>query len=55
LAALNAGDVVITAKLDRMFRSALNALDVLGRLKERNVGLHIIDLGGDVTGTASQS
>src|SRR5215471_16873646 len=47
---LNAGDVVITAKLDRMFRSALNALDVLGRLKERDVALHIIDLGGDVTG-----
>jgi len=50
LAALNAGDAVITAKLDRMFRSALNALDVLGRLKERGVALHIIDLGGDVTG-----
>jgi DNA invertase Pin-like site-specific DNA recombinase len=27
LATLNAGDVVITPKLDRMFRSALNALD----------------------------
>ena len=50
LAALKAGDVVITPKLDRMFRSALNALDVLGRLKDRGVGLHMIDLGGDVTG-----
>jgi len=50
LAVLNARDAVITAKLDRMFRSALNALDVLGRLKERDVALHIIDLGGDVTG-----
>jgi DNA invertase Pin-like site-specific DNA recombinase len=50
LAALNAGDVVITAKLDRMFRSALNALDVLRQLKERDVALHIIDLGRDVTG-----
>jgi len=50
LAALNAGDVVITPKLDRMFRSALNALDVLGQLKGREVALHIIDLGGDVTG-----
>ena len=50
LAALNAGDVVITAKLDRMFRSALNALAILGQLKERDVALHIIDLGGDVTG-----
>ena len=50
LAALKAEDVVITPKLDRMFRSALNALDVLGQLKERGVALHIIDLGGDVTG-----
>lgn len=50
LAALRPGDVVITAKLDRMFRSALDALDVLARLKSRGVGLHMIDLGGDVTG-----
>lgn len=44
------GDVIITAKLDRMFRSALDALDVLGRLQARGVSLHMIDLGGDVTG-----
>ena len=50
LAALRAGDVVITAKLDRMFRSALDALGVLADLKERGVSLHMIDLGGDVTG-----
>jgi DNA invertase Pin-like site-specific DNA recombinase len=50
LAALKAGDVLITAKLDRMFRSALDALDVLAKLKVRNVSLHMIDLGGDVTG-----
>src|ERR1700757_3141870 len=50
LAGLKAGDVVITPKLDRMFRSALDALDVLGRLKDRGVSLHMIDLGGDVTG-----
>jgi putative DNA-invertase from lambdoid prophage Rac len=50
LAALKAGDVVITAKLDRMFRSALDALGVLADLKERGISLHMIDLGGDVTG-----
>lgn len=50
LAILKAGDVVITAKLDRMFRSALDALGVLADLKARNVSLHMIDLGGDVTG-----
>jgi len=50
LAVLQPGDVVITPKLDRMFRSALDALDVLGRLKDRGINLHMIDLGGDVTG-----
>ena len=29
------GDTIITAKLDRMFRSALDALDVLAKLKDR--------------------
>jgi DNA invertase Pin-like site-specific DNA recombinase len=50
LAALKPGDAVITAKLDRMFRSALDALAVLGDLKAHGVALHMIDLGGDVTG-----
>lgn len=50
LAALQPGDAVITPKLDRMFRSALDALDVLRQLKEHDVSLHMIDLGGDVTG-----
>ena len=47
---LKPGDVVITPKLDRMFRSALDALDVLGRLKQGGISLHMIDLGGDTTG-----
>src|SRR6202046_4677203 len=50
LAILRPGDAVITAKLDRMFRSALDALDVLAKLKVQDVSLHMIDLGGDVTG-----
>jgi DNA invertase Pin-like site-specific DNA recombinase len=50
LVVLKRGDVVLTPKLDRMFRSALDALDVLAKLKERGVSLHMIDLGGDVTG-----
>ena len=44
------GDVVITAKLDRMFRSAADALATLEELKDQGVGLHMIDLGGDVCG-----
>jgi DNA invertase Pin-like site-specific DNA recombinase len=50
LALLRPGDVVVTPKLDRMFRSALDALGVLGMLKDRGVSLHMIDLGGDTTG-----
>src|SRR5262245_49390136 len=38
------GDIIITPKLDRMFRSAVDALGVLGKLKERNISLHMIDL-----------
>ncbi len=50
LAAHRPGDAVVTAKLDRMFRSALDALDVLRRLQVQDVRLHMVDLGGDVMG-----
>jgi putative DNA-invertase from lambdoid prophage Rac len=50
LAVIRPGDTVITPKLDRMFRSALDALGVLADLKAKGVSLHMIDLGGDVTG-----
>jgi DNA invertase Pin-like site-specific DNA recombinase len=48
------GDVVITAKLDRMFRSALDALNVLSAFRDREIGLHMIDVGGDVTNGISK-
>jgi DNA invertase Pin-like site-specific DNA recombinase len=48
-ALLQPGDTVITPKLDRMFRSAVDALAMLGRFKAMGVSLHMIDLGGDVT------
>jgi putative DNA-invertase from lambdoid prophage Rac len=50
LAVVEKGDVIITAKLDRAFRSAADALTVLEELKDQGVGLHMIDLGGDVCG-----
>jgi DNA invertase Pin-like site-specific DNA recombinase len=50
LALLKPGDAIITPKLDRMFRSALDALAVLGQLKDNGISLHMIDLGGDTTG-----
>ena len=50
LAKLKAGDIVIAAKLDRCFRSALDALNVVEQLKTRGVKLHLLDLGGDIAG-----
>jgi putative DNA-invertase from lambdoid prophage Rac len=50
LAGMKPGDAIITPKLDRMFRSALDALGVMGGMRERGIALHMIDLGGDVTG-----
>jgi putative DNA-invertase from lambdoid prophage Rac len=41
------GDIIITANLDRMFRYALGTLE---RMKDDKIALHMIDLGGDVTG-----
>ncbi len=49
LSKLEKGDVVIASKLDRMFRSARDALNVLEDFKLKGVSLHFIDLGGDVT------
>jgi putative DNA-invertase from lambdoid prophage Rac len=50
LAELRDGDVVIATKLDRMFRSAADALNSLEQFKQRGISLHLIDLGGDCTG-----
>src|ERR1700739_2945387 len=50
LSSLQPGDVIITAKLDRAFRSAADALGTLEELKDQGIGLHMIDLGGDVCG-----
>lgn len=48
LSALRPGDNVIAAKLDRLFRSASDALTTLEDFKRRNIKLHLLDLGGDV-------
>ncbi|TXH81187.1 MAG: recombinase family protein [Rhizobium sp.] len=50
LGAVQRGDIIITPKLDRMFRSASDALGTLEELKGNSIGLVMIDLGGDVTG-----
>jgi DNA invertase Pin-like site-specific DNA recombinase len=47
---LTSGDVVICSKLDRLFRSARDALVVTDEFKARKCSLHLLDLGGDVSG-----
>jgi putative DNA-invertase from lambdoid prophage Rac len=42
------GDAIVTAKLDRAFRSARDALVVVEELKDQGVGLRVLDLNGDV-------
>jgi DNA invertase Pin-like site-specific DNA recombinase len=48
MALVRPGDAVIAAKLDRAFRSALDALQVVQELGRRGVALHLLDVGGDV-------
>jgi DNA invertase Pin-like site-specific DNA recombinase len=50
LAVLQPGDIVIAAKLDRMFRSALDALGVIRDFQRQRISLWLLDLGGDVSG-----
>ncbi len=50
LAALQSGDAVVSSKLDRVFRSALDALQQTESLRVRGVSLHLLDLGGDIAG-----
>ena len=50
LRAVQAGDVVIAAKMDRMFRSALDALQTIADFKRRKIGLWLLDLGNDCSG-----
>jgi putative DNA-invertase from lambdoid prophage Rac len=49
-ARLQKGDVVIAPKLDRLFRSALDALTVVEDMRKRGVSLCLLDLGGDISG-----
>jgi DNA invertase Pin-like site-specific DNA recombinase len=50
LATLQPGDVIVTPRMDRMFRSSTDALVTLDELKRQPISLHMIDLGGDVLG-----
>jgi putative DNA-invertase from lambdoid prophage Rac len=43
----NKGDVICASKLDRIFRSASDALSTVERLKKKGIGLIICDMGVD--------
>jgi putative DNA-invertase from lambdoid prophage Rac len=45
--ALEAGDIVVVSKLDRLFRSAPDALTVVRDFHERGIHLYLLDIGGD--------
>jgi DNA invertase Pin-like site-specific DNA recombinase len=50
---LHPGDTLVGAKLDRLFRSAVDCLHVVEELKARGVSLYLLDLNGgadDVSG-----
>lgn len=42
------GDIIVASKLDRLFRSARDALNVVEDLAERGVGVILVDMGLDV-------
>lgn len=49
LEVLKPGDIIVAAKLDRMFRSALDALQTIEKMKARKIKVWLLDLG-EVTG-----
>jgi DNA invertase Pin-like site-specific DNA recombinase len=49
LAAVQSGDVIVAARMDRCFRSALDALQTIQGFKRRHISLWLLDLG-DVSG-----
>jgi putative DNA-invertase from lambdoid prophage Rac len=50
LALVRPGDRVVAAKVDRMFRSAIDCLTVVRDFQQRGISLWLLDMGGDVSG-----
>lgn len=51
LASIKSGDAVIITRLDRMFRDAADALVTVRAWRAAGVKLHVIEMGGDTSGT----
>jgi len=46
---LRPGDIILCSKLERIFSSSHEALQLISKLKDKLVQLHIVELGGDIT------
>lgn len=49
LSMVKAGDVILCSKLERIVSSSAEALKLMSLLREKQVQLHIVELGGDIT------
>ena len=46
---VSSGDIIICSHLERLVSSSVEARELVDVLRERNVQLHIVELGGDIT------
>ncbi len=46
---IKSGDVILCARLERIVSSSQEAVKLIKKLRDRNVQLHVVELGGDVT------
>jgi len=49
LGLLQAGDVLLCSRLERIFSSSHEAVKLINKLREKSVELHIVELDGDIT------
>ncbi len=49
LASLKAGDVILCSKLERIVSSGAEAVKLMTQLRDKQVQLHVVELGGDIT------
>lgn len=50
LSRLRAGDIIVAPKLDRLFRSALDALQTVEAMRSKRVSIWLLDSLGEITG-----
>lgn len=55
LEAVKKGDVIVVTKLDRFARSTRDALNIVESLKQKSVGLVVMNMGGEVLDTQTPS